>query len=198
MNPTSCMPRTSAKVKELTQCTTQFLIKKTLHILETLLWSLKGEKYIHYVYEESGFSPWLPRSFQTKCLNYMRFFISSLNFSMTPTVNILGTLLSWALYALTPTPRSLKTNDHGESSILTDFHFVHFHFVCSWEMGRLFGEREQKKIPKVGLPLSFLSKGRKMELHRKENSTTERSVFAQLWSLQGMTVCKAEDLEGKD
>lgn len=180
----------SAEVKELAQCTTQFLIKKTLHILETLLWSPKGEKYIHDVYEESGFSPWLPRSFQTKCLNYMRFFHLLSEF-LHPT-----SLLSWALYALTP--GSIKTNDHGEGTILTNFHFSHFRFVCSWEMGSLFGEQGQKKIPKVGLPLSFLPKGKKMELHRKENSTTERNVFAELWSLQGMTICKAEDLEGKD
>lgn len=69
--------------------------------------------------------------------------------------------------------------------------------LCSSEMGRLFGEREQKKIPKVGLPLSFLSKGRKMELYREENSTTKRNVFAELWSLQGMNVCRAEDSEEK-
>lgn len=64
--------------------------------------------------------------------------------------------------------------------------------------GELVWGARTEKIPKVGLPLSFLPKGRKMKLHKKKNSTTERNVFAELWSLQGMTICKAEDLEGKD
>lgn len=49
--------------------------------------------------------------------------------------------------------------------------------LCSSEMGKLFGEQEQKKIPKVGLPLSFLSKGRKMELYREENSTKRETYL---------------------
>lgn len=36
-----------------------------------------------------------------------------------------------------------------------------------------------------------------MELYREENSTTKRNVFAKLWSLQGMNVCRAEDPEEK-
>lgn len=93
----------------------------------------------------------------------MRFFISSLN-SSTQLLCCLGTL------CLDSHTREYKDKWPWREAPFLQISILSTSTLCAVEkLGRLFGEREQKKIPEVELSLSFLSKGRKMELHREEN-----------------------------
>lgn len=98
------MHRTSAGMTEIAQCTTRFLIKKKLHILETLFYKSQRGKKTHVIYEEIHFFPWLPISFLT------RFLITS----YSPWPNKIEFLQPWILFcpghydAFTLTPCQYK------------------------------------------------------------------------------------------
>lgn len=157
--------------------------------------SLKGEK-IYDIYKETHVSPWLSVSFLFRFLNYsetswppIHSSLRHLNFSSPEFSAILGIMMS--LLSHPSHQASIKTNSHGVRT-----HGSHIFLSCSLqtplcgsEMGRLFGEWQQKKIHKIGLPLSYVQREEDGVIQRRKFSYKGKGTGWVLEGFQGMRGC---------
>lgn len=135
------------------------------------------------MYEESHFFPWLTRSFQTRCLNYNETFSAPVHASLRD-LNSSTQLLCcprhsrpWLSHQVGITP-----NGHGERRYSYIFLFCSLptsNYTVQFRSKEVVWKVKQKKIPKAGLPLSSLSKGRKRSFQgRKANHKGKHTCWA--------------------
>lgn len=176
-------------------CTTLFLIKKKLHVLETLYYESQRGKKIHDIYEETHFFPWLPVSFLTRFLNYSETFLPPIHSSLTY-LNFSSWILCCPGHYDVFTLSSLTPGEYKDKQPWSKQHRSHIFVSCSLrtplygsETGRLFGEWQQKKIHNIGLHFPYVQRQEEGAIQGRKFSYKGKGTGWVLEGFQGMEGC---------